>query len=318
MPCRQPWDFSSRKGSMSVFILRRLLTLLATLAGASLIIFLVLDALPGNAAEMLMGADSSPEAIRAMTIKLGLDQPVVVRYLHWVGGLLVGDLGNSYSYGTPVAELIAERLALTIPLAVMAMLLTVVLALAAGVYTAANHNKVGDVGVMAVTQFGIAIPNFWFAILLILLFSVKLQWFSAGGFDGWGEGVLGGLKSLLLPALSLAVVQAAILARITRSAVLEVMREDFVRTRRAKGGRHPRAAAAGGRVPVLPLDALVALRDGHGEQDAGAIGQPLAGHRRLRARRGFAAAGRRAGVDPGRRDRGRHRAGGRHRARPAG
>ena len=150
------------------------MTLVATLAGASLIIFLVLDALPGNAAEMLMGADSS----------------LVVRYLHWIGGLLVGDLGNSYSYGTPVADLIAERLALTIPLAVMAMLLTVVLALAAGVYTAANHNKVGDVGVMAVTQFGIAIPNFWFAILLILLFSVKLQWLSAGGFAGWGEGIL--------------------------------------------------------------------------------------------------------------------------------
>ena len=101
---------------MSVFILRRLLTLVATLAGASLIIFLVLDALPGNAAEMLMGADSSPEAVRAMTIKLGLDQPLILRYLHWIGGLLVGDLGNSYAYGTPVADLIAERLALTIPL----------------------------------------------------------------------------------------------------------------------------------------------------------------------------------------------------------
>ena len=113
---------------MSVFIFRRLLTLVATLAGASLIIFLVLDALPGNAAEMLMGADSSPEAVRAMTIKLGLDQPLILRYLHWIGGLLVGDLGNSYAYGTPVADLIAERLALTIPLAVLAMLLTVVLA----------------------------------------------------------------------------------------------------------------------------------------------------------------------------------------------
>src|SRR5512141_79868 len=184
---------------------------------------------------MLMGADSSPEAIRAMTIKLGLDQPLIVRYLHWIGGLLVGDMGNSYSYGTPVAELIAERLALTIPLAAMAMLLTVVLALAAGVYTAANHNRIGDVGVMAVTQIGIAIPNFWFAILLILLFSVKLGWFSAGGFEGWDEGILQGLKALLLPAISLAFVQSAILARITRSAVLDVLREDFVRTARAKG-----------------------------------------------------------------------------------
>lgn len=220
---------------MSVFIFRRLLTLLATLIGASLIIFLVLDALPGNAADVLMGADSSADALKALTIKLGLDQPLLTRYGHWLAGLVTGDLGNSYSYGTPVAGLIMERLALTIPLAVMSMLITVVLALAAGIYTAANHNRLGDVGVMTLTQFGIAIPNFWFAILLILLFSVKLQWLSAGGFAGWDEGILAGIRSLLLPAISLAVVQAAILARVTRSAVLEVLREDFVRTARAKG-----------------------------------------------------------------------------------
>jgi peptide/nickel transport system permease protein len=220
---------------MSVFIFRRLLTLLATLAGASLIIFLVLDALPGNAADMLMGADASPDALRAMTVKLGLDQPLLYRYGHWLHGLVTGDLGNSYSYGTPVAGLIMERLALTIPLAIISMLITVVLALAAGIYTAANHNRLGDVGVMTLTQFGIAIPNFWFAILLILLFSVKLQWLSAGGFAGWDDGILSGIRSLLLPAVSLAVVQAAILARVTRSAVLEVLREDFVRTARAKG-----------------------------------------------------------------------------------
>jgi peptide/nickel transport system permease protein len=220
---------------MSVFVLRRFLTLVATLVGASVIIFLVLDALPGNAAETLMGADASPDAIRALTVKLGLDQPLFYRYVHWIGGMLVGDLGNSYAYGTPVAGLIAERLALTIPLAILAMAITVVLALAAGIYTAANHNKLGDVGVMSLTQIGIALPNFWFAILLILLFAVKLQWLSAGGFAGWDDGIWPGLKSLLLPAVSLAVVQAAILARVTRSAVLDVLREDFVRTARAKG-----------------------------------------------------------------------------------
>jgi peptide/nickel transport system permease protein len=205
------------------------------LVGASLIIFLVLDALPGNAAETLMGADASPDAIRALTVKLGLDQPLLYRYAHWLGGMLVGDLGSSYAYGTPVAGLIAERLALTIPLAILSMAITVVLALAAGIYTAANHNRLGDVGVMSLTQVGIALPNFWFAILLILLFAVKLQWLSAGGFAGWDDGIWPGVKSLLLPAVSLAVVQAAILARVTRSAVLEVLREDFVRTARAKG-----------------------------------------------------------------------------------
>ena len=218
-----------------MFVLRRFLTLLATLVGASVIIFLVLDALPGNAAETLMGADASPDAVRALTEKLGLDQPLLVRYAHWIGRMLVGDLGNSYAYGTPVAGLIVERLALTVPLALLSMAITVVLALGAGLYSAAILIWLGDVGVMSLTQIGIALPNFWFAILLILLFAVKLQWLSAGGFAGWDDGIWPGVKSLLLPSVSLAVVQAAILARVTRSAVLEVLREDFVRTARAKG-----------------------------------------------------------------------------------
>ncbi len=220
---------------MSMFLLKRLLTLLATLAGASVVIFLVLEILPGNAAQMLMGPDAAPEAVQALAVKLGLDLPPMQRYWQWVSGMLAGELGTSYAYSSPVLELVLERLALTVPLAVMAMALTTVLALVVGVYAASRHNRLGDVGLMGLTQIGIAVPNFWFAILLILLFSVHLQWFSAGGFPGWDEGVAEALKALLLPALSLAVVQAAILARITRSAVLEVLREDFVRTARAKG-----------------------------------------------------------------------------------
>ena len=220
---------------MGLFFLKRFATLLLTLAGASIVVFLVLDILPGNAAQMMMGPDAAPDAVAALASKLGLDQPAWQRYWHWIGGLLQGDMGLSYAYSTPVSELMLERLALTVPLALMAMALTTVLALAAGIYAASRHNRLGDVGVMGLAQIGIAIPNFWFAILLILLFSVHLQWFSAGGFEGWGEGLGQGLKSLLLPAIALAVVQAAILARITRSAVLEVLREDFVRTARAKG-----------------------------------------------------------------------------------
>jgi peptide/nickel transport system permease protein len=220
---------------MSLFLLKRLLTLLATLVGASVVVFLVLEILPGNAAQMLMGPDAAPEAVQALAVKLGLDLPPMQRYWQWVSGMLVGELGTSYAYSSPVLELVLERLALTVPLAVMAMALTTVLALVVGVYAASRHNRLGDVGLMGLTQLGIAVPNFWFAILLILLFSVHLQWFSAGGFPGWDEGVVDAIKALLLPALSLAVVQAAILARITRSAVLEVLREDFVRTARAKG-----------------------------------------------------------------------------------
>ena len=220
---------------MGPFLLKRVLTLIATLIGASIVVFLVLEILPGNAAEIMMGPDASPEAVEALAEKLGLNHPAWERYWDWVVGMLTGNLGDSYAYSSPVAELMLERLTLTVPLALMAMCLTTVLALVVGIYAAARHNKLGDVGLMGLTQVGIAIPNFWFAILLILLFSVKLQWFSAGGFPGWREGVLPAMRSLLLPALSLAVVQAAILARITRSAVLEVMREDYVRTARAKG-----------------------------------------------------------------------------------
>jgi peptide/nickel transport system permease protein len=199
------------------------------------VVFLVLEILPGNAAQMMMGPDASPDAVHALAVKLGIDLPPMQRYGNWIAGLLTGNLGLSYAYSTPVADLVLERLSLTVPLALMAMAITTVVALAAGVFAAARHNKIGDVGVMGISQVGIAIPNFWFAILLILLFSVHLRWFSAGGFPGWDEGVLEGLKSLMLPAIALAVVQSAILARITRSAVLEVAREDFVRTARAKG-----------------------------------------------------------------------------------
>jgi peptide/nickel transport system permease protein len=220
---------------MSLFLFKRLLTLVATLLGTSIVVFLVLEILPGNAAQLLMGPDAAPEAVEALARKLGLDQPPLERYWEWVTGMLTGNLGLSYAYSSPVGELVLERLTLTVPLALMAMAITTVLALTAGIYAAARHNKLGDVGIMGLTQAGIAIPNFWFAILLILLFSVHLKWFSAGGFPGWSEGILPGLKALLLPAISLAVVQSAILARITRSAVLEVLREDFVRTARAKG-----------------------------------------------------------------------------------
>ncbi len=220
---------------MQAFVARRLFTLAVTLLAASLAVFLVLEILPGNAAQMMMGPDAPPEAVRALEVKLGLDRAAPERYLAWLRGLLLWELGDSHAYGSPVAQLIGERLALTVPLAVIAMSLTTVLALAAGVYAAARHNRAGDLGVMGLSQLGVAIPNFWFAILLILLFAVHLRWFSAGGFPGWEAGVLPALKSLVLPAVSLAVVQAAILARMTRSAVLEVLREDFVRTARAKG-----------------------------------------------------------------------------------
>jgi peptide/nickel transport system permease protein len=221
--------------AMGIFLIKRFATFVATLLAASVLIFAVQGLLPGNAAQVMLGESATPEAVAALSAKLGLDQPAAVRYGHWVKGLLTGDLGNSVSYDVPVAQLITERLAVTAPLALLAMTLTTVLALTLGIYAAARHNQLGDVGVMGLSQLGIAIPNFWFAILLILIFAVKLQWFSAGGFPGWEDDPWQAFKALILPAVALAVVQAAILARITRSAVLDVLREDFVRTARAKG-----------------------------------------------------------------------------------
>ena len=227
---------SSRPGpAISIFLAKRFATFILTLVAASIVIFGVLDVLPGNAAEVMLGATATPESVQALSARLGLDRPPLARYASWMQGLASGDLGISISYDTPIAQLIRERLAVTLPLALLAMALTTVLALGLGIFAASHHNGPGDIGVMAASQIGLAIPNFWFAILLILVFAVKLQWFSAGGFPGWDEGAWPAFRALVLPALALAVVQAAILARITRSAVLDVLREDFVRTARAKG-----------------------------------------------------------------------------------
>lgn len=210
-----------------------------TLLLASAVVFAALDVLPGNAAEVMLGESATPEAVRALEARLGLDRPAWTRYTGWLAGIARFDLGLSVSYDTPVVELVRERLAVTLPLALLAMALASVIALVLGLYAASHHGRAGDVGVMAASQLGIALPSFWLAILLILLFAVQLQWLPAGGFPGWteeeGGGLVDGLRALALPALALAMVQAAILTRITRSAVLEVLREDFVRTARARG-----------------------------------------------------------------------------------
>jgi len=218
-----------------MFFLKRFVTFIATLFAASVLIFAVQAVLPGNAAEVMLGTSATPEAVQALTRQLGLDRPVPVRYWRWAAGLCAANLGTSVSYDTPIADLIRERLAVTVPLAALAMVLTTIASLALGLYAASQHPRSADVGIMALSQIGIAIPSFWFAILLILLFSVKLQWLPAGGFPGWQDEPVQALKSLVLPAVALAVVQSAILTRITRSAMLDVLREDYVRTARAKG-----------------------------------------------------------------------------------
>jgi peptide/nickel transport system permease protein len=225
---------------MIAFLVKRCAGFLAALAAATIIVFLVLEVLPGDPARIMLGVEAQAESVALLRRELGLDRPAPERYLAWIGGLLRGDLGTSYTYHVPVAELVGERLAVTVPLALISTCLSLVLALVLGLYAAAHRDGPGDIGIMAVTQLGIAVPNFWFAILLILLFAVTLGWLPSGGFPGWSAGIGAALKALLLPALSLAIVQAAVLARITRSAVLDILGEDFVRTARAKGNSRNR------------------------------------------------------------------------------
>ncbi|MFO1068821.1 MAG: ABC transporter permease [Geminicoccaceae bacterium] len=226
---------------MTVLVARRLLALLLTLLAASLVVFVVLEVLPGDPAAVMLGTGAQPDTLQALRAELGLDRPVVERYLGWLAAMLRGDLGRSYTYGVPVSQLVAERLAVSLPLALLALTLAAAIGIPTGVLAARWRGRAADTGIMVATQLGVAIPNFWFAILLVLLFAVQLRWLPAGGFAGWGDGLWPGLRSLLLPAVALALPQAAILARVTRSAVLESLGEDYVRTARAKG--LPRSAA---------------------------------------------------------------------------
>ncbi len=209
--------------------------MLLTLLFVSLLVFMVVRVLPGDPALIMLGIEASPDAVAKLRETLGLNRPVPVQYAEWVGRAFLGDLGRSIQYDVPVAGLIASRLSVTLPLTVMAAALMVAAAIPLGVFAATRQRRWGDYAAMTLSQLGIAVPGFWAGLLLILLFSVKLGWFQAGGFDGWGQGVGHALKSLLLPAVALGLFQFAVLARTTRSALLEVLREEYVKTARAKG-----------------------------------------------------------------------------------
>ena len=219
---------------MALFVLRRLVVLALTLAFASLVVFGVLEVLPGDAAQTMLGASATPEAVAALAHKLGLDQPFAARYVSWIGGALHGDLGQSYTYNSPILPLILTRLAVSGPRALLSMSIAAAVALSAGVYSAARRGRAGDAAVMTASQLGLAVPNFWFGIVLVLIFAVHWRLAPAGGFPGWGNPARA-FGALLLPALALGLVQAAILTRVTRSALLEALNEDFMRTARAKG-----------------------------------------------------------------------------------
>jgi peptide/nickel transport system permease protein len=220
---------------MTRYIIKKFVTLIILLFLVSVTVYAVLFVLPGDPAQIILGINATPEMLTNLRAELGLDKSFWAQYTEWIGNLLTGRGSRSINYDMPVYDLIFSRLAITGPLALMAMVFGVIISIPLGIYAARHQNRPGDVSVMFFTQLGLATPEFWLGILLILLFSVRWGMFSAGGFPGWSADFWGSLKALLLPSFALGVIRASILTRLTRSSMLDVLREDYVRTARAKG-----------------------------------------------------------------------------------
>ena len=242
------------------YFAKKLITLGVLLFLVSITVFSVLFVLPGDPAQIILGIHATPEALANLRAELGMDRSFLAQYTDWIGSLLLGHSQQSIHYKMPVYALILDSLAVTGPMALIAMIFALIISLPLGIFAARHQNQTGDVTVMFGTQLGLATPEFWFGILLTLLFSVQLGWFSAGGFPGWSKDFWGSFKALLLPAFALGVIRASILTRLTRSSMLEVLREDYVRTARAKGLRERSVvyvhALRNALVPILTIMGL--------------------------------------------------------------
>jgi len=220
---------------MFAFLLRRLASLLPTLVLVSMLIFGLQQLLPGDPAKILAGEDQDPQVIAYLQAKLHLDEPLPVRYGYWVWGVLQGDLGESVRTQLPVLDLILQKLPVTLELAVLAMLVAVLIGIPAGVISAVARGSAWDHVANLLSLWGLSTPNFWLGILLIMLFSVHLGWLPASGYVSPFEDLAGNLAAMAMPAFVLGNAIAAVLMRHTRSAMLQVMSSDYVRTARAKG-----------------------------------------------------------------------------------
>ncbi|MBJ3784789.1 ABC transporter permease [Devosia sediminis] len=246
---------------MTLYLLRRFAGFVVTMFVAALVIFFLLDLLPGDPARFILGINATPEAVAALRAQMGLDAPVHQRFIQWVLDMVRGDFGLSHTQGLPVAQLIAERMAVTLPLSIFAMIVSVAVGLPVGILAAMRRGKATDTALMILVQIGVAIPNFWFGMLLTLLFSVTLHWLPTGGFVPWHEDPVAALRSLILPGLALALPQASILARVMRTALVDVTEQDFIRTARAKGLTKAEAVWRHGvRNAMLPILTILGLQ----------------------------------------------------------
>ncbi len=207
------------------------------LVGMSILVFVTMRLIPGDVAVVFLGTKPTPEAIAAFREKAGLDKPMYLQYFDWIGRLLRGDVGISLTTGTDIRSEIANRLPITAELTFLAMFIAVAIALPLGIIAALNHNSGIDLGLTSFGMIGLSLPNFWLGTLLAFFFAIKVQWFPPGGYIPFSEDPIGNLKSMFLPALSLGLVSASVIMRMTRSSMLEVTRQDYVRTARAKGLR---------------------------------------------------------------------------------
>lgn len=225
---------------MLIGVTRRLLTLLVSAAAASVVVFSFMQVLPGDPVRVALGINATEESVAALRTAYGLDRPLPVQYADWIGGFLTFDLGRSYLSGAEIAPQIIDRLGVSLWLVGGGILIALVVAIPLGTLAAVRHRNVDGVAVSALSQVGVAVPAFLAGILLVSVFAVNLRWLPAGGWVPPARDPVGFLRHLALPALSLGLVQAAVLTRYVRTAVLEVWREDYIRTARAKGLTRPR------------------------------------------------------------------------------
>ncbi|WP_292389477.1 ABC transporter permease, partial [Mesorhizobium sp.] len=179
---------------MATYLLKRLIIATITLVLASMVVFAVMEILPGDPARLMLGFNASADQVELLRNQMGLNPPLVLRYLHWAGGLLSLDFGRSYTYSVPVIDLVGERVVVSLPLALIALALSTVIAIPVGVFSAGRQGRAGDTFAMGAAQLGVAVPNFWFALMLIYLFAVWLRLVPAGGFPGWGAGIWPAVK----------------------------------------------------------------------------------------------------------------------------
>jgi peptide/nickel transport system permease protein len=249
---------------MGRYIVRRLLSAVPVLLGITVIVFAIMALIPGDPATAILGSYATPENVAKLNRDLGLDRPLVTQYLIWLGNILQGDFGTSFSLNRPVLDEVLERFNATLVLAGTAFVLCAALGIAAGVFSAAHQYGAVDKGITFAVLLGISIPSFFLGMMMILAFAVNLRWFPVSGmWPIYGERDLWALlHHLTLPAIALAAVATGVVARLSRSAMLEVLRQDFIRTARAKGvhergviWRHALRAAMVSIIPVLGIQA---------------------------------------------------------------